>query len=268
MGLYNRLWLSVLLLLLAGRSGWSSADLHSSRWPRFVADPFEPRTGLEVAPGENELIGRIGSRLPIKRWHPGKLFAPITLSVGLAAYSWTWLGKQGSRFPVRAVDYLLGGYLQAGRGGWQLRLALNHISAHLGDAFFTESKPVRRPRTYSRELLQLALRKRLPGGELYTALQWAYHAIPEVNRWTVLLGATLRRPWRRHMVPYLAVHLALMDGPAGDARLTVQAGLNLPLTAPAPGLRWAVTWQSGPHLFGQFFDERFNRIFLGFFVDL
>ncbi|RMG67860.1 MAG: DUF1207 domain-containing protein [Calditrichaeota bacterium] len=257
----------ILGAFLAGPSVAGETGRELRQLPRFVADPFEPRMGLAVAPGKNDLIGRIGARMPLLRRKFKMSATPVTLTGGLAAYSWTWLGRRGSTFPVRAVDYLLGAYGQLYWKRWQARLALNHISAHLGDGFFSDLQRQRRPITYSREYLQFSLHRGLPRGELYGTVQWAYHAIPRVNRWELQFGGSGRLLSRGRGTIYLAAHLAFVGGFPSDPRWNLQLGLHLPLPTPGRAMRWALEWQSGPQIFGQFFDQHTRRLSLGFFID-
>jgi|GEM_PF-1818146 len=169
-------FLFVLVLFFLFIGGTSTA--RAARWlperslfPRLPGDLRDPRIGLTSAFDEDRFAAALGGPLPIVA---GTL-ANTRLDVVLEAGGFFTLGKDGSFFPLRTFDGLLGLGLEGARGDWRARLRLSHLSAHKADG---DSTVAFRAGTFSREFATLDVGRTWDALFAYLRVGASWHAVP------------------------------------------------------------------------------------------
>lgn len=154
-------------------------------YPRALADPREPRTGLTYAPDPEFLDASLGGPIPLIGFtladHPSRLVLEVDVFLRL--------GRQGSFFPLETVDGLFGLSWEAARGSFQGRLRVIHESAHLADGDSTVVFPAD---TFSREYWNLELGKTWSRFVLYGQVGASWHSVPDDDGLDLALGGTWR----------------------------------------------------------------------------
>lgn len=173
-------------------------------------------------PGTNlEAVAAVGHRIPVARLRRETTEGPgLRLEFEVGTFSRFFLGS-----PQRDLintDYRVGASLVGTGGRWEARLALLHVSSHLGDDYLAKFSPP--PRTISREGLSLLVARRLGAGvRVYGSGELNLHRNPGVERTALAAGVERDRRVER---------ASRADGPGHgpDPAVWPFAGVDLRIT--------------------------------------
>lgn len=240
-------------------------------FPRLYADPYDTQLSLSKSLEEDRYIGRIGQTFYLLHLHPDSTDTQRRergMYLGLTGYSWTLLDRDGNKFPLMAVDYLIAGFMDFHYRKLAVRLKYSHISAHLGDKFFGEADASNLPRIYSREFVSGYIAARWKPILLYGAWHWIYHRIPDVNPLNFQLGTVIDfgEPLRKGFSPYLAANAEWVGEFDYTANISAQIGARL-FYQNGKAYRLALNYYSGYHQFGQYYDSTAKSGTIGIYLD-
>jgi len=229
-------------------------------FPAPVASPLEPRTRLAPVhvdrPGRNRWVGlvNLGETLPfrlLRRADPVPVSGPPPTAlwgeVAGGAFSRFDLEGHGNEFVE--VDYRVSLRLRARWRGLEARMALYHVSSHLGDEFLERTG--RSPISTSREGLELLAAVRpVPTLRIYGGPGLVLRSTAGLDPGTARLGAEWRPEDRRWgpFRPYAAGELLLRDELGWEPTASTEAGLAF-----AGRYRLALMLGAGPSRAEQFF---------------
>lgn len=186
-------------------------------FPRHLADPLEARMALSAYADGDQIDAALGQGIPLVQFGQARQWA-----VQLEAAALFTLGRDGSFFPLRTFDGLVGLGLETERNGIHLRLRLMHQSAHLADG---DSTVTFRGRTFSREYATSEIAYALPGshsiprGVVYAGCSASWHAVPEDDL-RLFAGGQFET---RHGLT-LGAHLSLDDTESAPLRRHILVG--------------------------------------------
>jgi len=257
----------ILICLLAIGSAWVGA-VRAAEWtyvpdqPYFrplVADPRETRCFLSMSMQGNRLDGAIGKVLPLIR----RQDADRTLEWGLHATAFPYLKQSDLKFPMQENDWWFGTYVSGGkRIPW--RFDYTHVSSHLGDALFSQMKPI----VYSREFMRLLGSTRTGPFRFYVGPGVLVHTLPKVK--TLFLQTGLEWTSRKigrdgHL--YAAWDFKAKHEADGVANHALQAGWQWGDGEKGRTVRFGVTYFHGNSENGQFYLAREDKWSGGVFFD-
>ncbi len=239
-------------------------------FPRLYADPFDTQMGLTKKLNVNQLIGRIGQNVYLFHFIPssdGDAKDTKGMYLAMTGYSWTLLSREGNRFPLMAVDYLLAGFFDFYYHQAAIRLEYSHISGHLGDKFASEDIDIL-PRVYSREFISGYASITVEPFIAYGGIHFIYHSIPKVK--LVNLQGGLMFGLGDHVLegnsPYFAIDLQAIGEFNYFINTSIQVGARL-FYQNQRDYRLAVTYYNGYSVFGQYYDRKRKYISAGFYLD-
>lgn len=145
------------------------------------------------------------------------------------------LDIEGAAFPrlftnverdLASADFRFGVPLTYGAGPWSAKLALYHLSSHVGDEFLEKNPAVTRV-NYVRDVVVLGMSYRPhEDWRLYAEAGWAFHMAGGAEPWEFQLGAEFS-PARANGFrgsPFLAVNAHLQEEVSYGGNFTAQAG--------------------------------------------
>ncbi len=240
-------------------------------FPFLYADPFEPQLGLSKDLNRKRYTGRIGQSVFLLQFRStdGKeQKGEKDMFLGITGYSWSLLGQEGRKFPLRAVDYLLAGYLDFNYRDFAARIKFSHISAHLGDSPVEEADETRLPITYSREFISGLLAFRSSFLTIYGGMHWIYHTIPKVKPFNFQGGFILNfgTTVKENFSPYLSMDFHTIAEFNYFINSRIQLGTRL-FYQNGKAYRLAYSYYSGYSEFGQYYNLKKHYSSIGFYID-
>ncbi len=241
-------------------------------FPPPLASPLEPRTRLAPVrvdrPDRRRWVAlvNLGESFPFRLWTPES--AGDSTDGGPAALWGELAGGAFSRFDLEGhgnefveVHYRVGLRLRARWRGVDARLALHHVSSHLGDEFLERTG--RSPISTSREGVELLLGARpLPDLRLYGGPGLLLRSTAGLDPGSFRLGAEWGRDAGRPggSGPYAAAELFAWEEHGWEPVLALEAGLAF-----GGRYRLALIAGAGPSRAEQFFrqDETLWGLSLG-----
>lgn len=241
----------------------------------YLADPITPRFGLGalyvtdvgIADSGAPRFGlELGGRFGLLRW--GSTPRPWQMEIEAGFRGWFDIDHSEDNI---GWDGIYGLALSHRLGpAWRLKLAVRHISSHLGDEF--EERTGRRRIGYTREEAQVGLSWRpSERWRLYAEGAYAYgRSNQELQRpGRVQAGVEHLADtalWRGQMGWYAAVNADAMEERGWEPDLAAQLGL----TVPSGGRRWrlGLGYASGRVPLGELFQDEESYWSMGLYLDL
>lgn len=248
-------------------------------YPRYLADPRRPRTGLAfLYTPDTEISGGGSSRLDV--------------NIGIR-HGFLRLSPQGKTDEGFQVDGEVGFFGQfnvqssldnVGWDGWyavaldfapggpvRFKLANRHLSAHLGDEFV--EKVGRERVNYTRQDFSLGVAwTPVAHWTVYGEPSYAYSLGSErLGRGAVQAGLQYDVPdglWDGRAGYYAALDAQLFEDNGWHPNFTTQVGLSLELPGSNRRYRVGVEAHAGRSVLGEFFELDESYVSLGFWLDL
>lgn len=186
----------------------------------LIADPRQPSTSLGWRYGDEALskhVGAvsIGEEIPIFRWIDVPKWHG-DMQLGIEGGIWSVFDLDSPSMDLMNTDFKLGILLTYAKDETSYRLALNHISCHLGDEFIVEHPSITRLNP-SMEMLEFAISHYfIPPLRLYADLGYIIASDKSfpMDKWFANYGFELRLFGHRDLYnrimyqPFLACNLA------------------------------------------------------------
>ena len=248
-------------------------------YPRYLADPHAPATGVVVQFFSTTAIEQASDR----RQH-------IKLGGIFPLLGWGGRREGGRRWQLRldgGLDAQFDPENQTDNTGWDgnyglmveshreekgiaFRVGVFHISAHLGDEWIERTG--RQRLMYRREeILAGAARSWRPGSRVYVEAGWAYDelnsSLQDPARAQAGVEIEGRRPLRRKSVTWYAA-LDLSAWEERDWRLDTGAQLGLVTRPQHRAWRFGLQYWDGRVPLGEFFQETESNLSIGLWTDL
>ncbi|HEX2983315.1 MAG TPA: DUF1207 domain-containing protein [Ignavibacteriales bacterium] len=200
----------------------------------FTANIIEPRTGLIIQSGGNNLRLDIGNSMDFVKWN---LPENQSITLGADFFTYTLLRSEDNfHFPVDAVDYLFGinaGYKKIlDKNEYGLRFRLSHISAHFVDGHFNGETGTWReynPKVYSREFIELFPYYKYNNLRVYFGFTYIFHIDPaNLGKTSYQVGFDYfaKGLISDLITPYAAFDLKLVDINKFTANKSAQVGIK------------------------------------------
>ncbi len=244
----------------------------------LLAHHVEPRAGMSQLSGEERLRLDIGNSIDLLCFEG--VDEGDRMTIGADFFTWTSLRQEsGFHFPVDAVDYLFGvnaSYRHDvdARLSFSARLRASHISAHLVDGSFDQTKREWRggdaPQVYSREFIDLVAACDYEDFiRVYAGGQCIYHVDPAaITKYALQAG--IEPVWRdavlRNGHLYAAYDIRLLDAGRLRTAHALQVGAKFGGWRDS-GLRVFMAYYHGPSQHGEYYDEIWSYWGTGFTVD-
>ncbi len=229
----------------------------------LTADPWEVQTGMVKA--GSYFRGIIGKSTEVV----GVLIdrgdsEPLKLNGGIDGGVSSRLGKEGVRFPLDTVDYLVSFRVDGAVGMSSLRFRLSHISAHFGDGHRNVEDE---RRTFSKEFIDIAFSYRFENLRLYSRVGYDYHNIPSLPKgWFQLGGKAEGSTLGENIFTYFAYDLQGRKRGGNFLIHQIQLGLKFGFKD-SGGIMLALVYHRGMRQEGQYYDQVENYLGAGFFFD-
>jgi hypothetical protein len=243
----------------------------SSTFPILLANPEEPRMGIQQEIGTTVMKVGIGNSLPVIEY--GLEDAALQLDALFFAYGLA-NEYQGALLKIDAVDGYFGlGVSYSGVSPFGLRFRVLHLSAHFVDGHYNPTDGTWRngdtPIPFSRNFGELvgACRTGFEPLGLRGYLGFSYAAVvkpTDIRPWAGLAGCEVWTPGSPHF--YLAYHFSLTGVPVYQGSNTVEGGAKLGDWS-GRGVRFFLMYSNGLNTFGQYYNTRKEFWGVGFCFD-
>ncbi|MFO0791830.1 MAG: DUF1207 domain-containing protein [Pirellulales bacterium] len=178
----------------------------------YWAGVHEPRIGgvlQHIEHGDSFIDGTAGGRAGIVRYGSGNGINPQGYQLDIEAAALVRLTLDEVR-DFETADYRVGIPLTYGVDNWQLKLAVYHLSSHLGDEYAIAHPGSLADRiNYVRDELVLgASYYPVPVCRLYSEVGWAFNADGGAEPWEIQFGTELSQPGPTgpRGTPFLAIN--------------------------------------------------------------
>lgn len=252
---------------------------------RFLANPLEPRTGLEVTGDSFRVDARIGSDWEIRQWRGG-VPGFDRVSVGLGAAALLLLNRHVAGLlpdgaELDSGEYYAGlfavGERAIGTTRLQVRILRSHISSHAGDGLYDrttgEWEAGMDPVDYSRDSIHLTAAVLFAVGlRVYLeGITTSFHGSVDRGKSprSFRAGAEFRWPREAGTRPFAAIDLRSHDvASAADGPLGVNAVAGVRVGGwDVRGAEARVSYYSGPNWRGQLVDRPMHQASVGLLMD-
>lgn len=241
----------------------------------FTANIIEPRTGLLIQTGGNNLRLDIGNSMDFIKWNFPE---NQSFTIGADFFTYTLLRSEDNfHFPVDAVDYLFGVNAAYKRilndNEYGLRFRLSHISAHFVDGHFDGNTGAWReysPKVYSREFIELFPYFRYDNLRLYFGFTYIFHIDPaNLGKTSYQFGFDYfgKGLISDLITPYAAFDLKLVDINEFTANKSAQAGIKFG-RPDGRGISLYAGYFNGMNIHGEYHFLTDDYTSIGFNLDL
>jgi hypothetical protein len=248
----------------------------SDFYPRYVADPLRPQNVLTIQwlsdteipeTGAHRFGLRLGGSFPIRRWHPeGEPERGWQLSfeggfAGQFDIDWSWDNTGWDGFYGLYMSKMISPDLG-------FRIGSQHNSSHIGDEYSERTGRLRTRYTREEAVVGVAWTFR-PKTTLYSELGWG-NGIRGSMTFRLQGGVQFvsdQRYWKGRASHFAAIDVRTYEETDWSTRLTVQAGLWIPVGDRASVYRLAIEYGTGRSVMGQFLWERETWFAIGWYYD-
>lgn len=238
-------------------------------FPVLYADPYETQLGFSADINHDQYIGRIGGSVYLFQLCMGKNITETDkrgIFLGITGYSWSLLNREGHKFPLIAVDYLIASFVDFHWHKSLWRVKFSHISAHLGDRYFTLNKVVV-PGVYSREFFSIYTAYPIKNIIIYQTIHCIYHSIPVAKSIKLQDGFIINlNKISNHLIPYINVDFQMPGEYKYQSNFSFQLGIRMNYKKNT-SYRLAVSFYKGNNIFGQYCRQRQHIPATGFYID-
>jgi hypothetical protein len=196
----------------------------------YWAGVHEPRlaiVGQHISGGDSFLDGTAGGRAGILRYGTGNAILPQGWQLDVEAAAMVRLTFDGVR-DFETADYRVGVPLTYGVDNWQFKLAVYHLSSHLGDEFAIANPGSLADRiNYVRDEVVLgASYFPMPAWRLYSEVGYAFNSDGGAEPWEVQFGTEVAEPGPTgpHGTPFFAINGHLREEVDFGGDLSTQVG--------------------------------------------
>ncbi|HTQ38527.1 MAG TPA: DUF1207 domain-containing protein [Pirellulales bacterium] len=239
-------------------------------WHSDLAGPKEPRIGGVLASDtgvDTKLDGTVGGRVGLLRYGDTADFRPQGWQADVegAAFIRQDLTQNSD---VDAYDFRIGFPVTYGWGDYQMKIAWYHTSAHIGDEYELKHPTFMRI-NYSRNAIVWGHGYFItPDLRIYSEFEWAYFAEGGSKPWAIQFGIEYNpvvRGW--HGAPFFDINAYLKQENNWGGPLTVETGWQWRPMHGGQMVRTGFFYQTGPTIYGQFFQDSQQLIGYGLWYD-
>ena len=248
----------------------------SDFYPRYIADPLRPQNVLTIQWLSNTEVPetgafrfglRLGGSFGIRRWHPeGEPDKGWQLSfeggfAGQFDITWSWDNTGWDGFYGLYLSRMIS-------PDFGFRVGSQHNSSHIGDEYSERTGRLRTRYTREEAVVGVAWAFR-PKTTLYSELGWG-NGIRGSMTFRLQGGVQFvsdRRYWKDRASHFAAVDVRTYEETDWSTRLTIQAGLWIPIGDAGAVHRLAIEYGTGRSVMGQFLWEYETYFALGWYYD-
>jgi hypothetical protein len=239
-------------------------------WHSDLAGTKEPRIGGVVASDtgiDTKLDGTVGGRVGLFRYGDTADYRPQGWQADVegAAFIRQDLTQNSD---VDAYDFRIGFPVTYGWGDYQMKISWYHTSAHIGDEYELKHPTFVRI-NYSRNALVWGHGYFItPDLRIYSEFEWAYFAEGGSKPWAIQFGIEYNpvvRGW--HGAPFFDINAYLKQENNWGGPLTVETGWQWRPLHGGQLTRTGFFYQTGPTIYGQFFQDSQQLIGYGIWYD-
>lgn len=238
----------------------------------FSGNLLEPRMGALFGIGMNDLRLDIGNSRDLIHY---SVDSTTKYSIGADFFTYTRLrGESDFHFPVDAVDYLFGINFsvkkQLQNYNYGARIRVSHISAHMVDGHFDNSKGIwrdnRNPIVYSREFIELTPFFSSNDYRFYFSAQYLFHVVPDkVGKSLFQLGGEYFYNVGA-IFPFIAYDFKLMKINEWKGTNSLTTGIKMGKVF-GNGLTFFYQYHSGFNVHGEYYDIVEKKSFFGINIE-
>jgi len=238
----------------------------------YWAGVHEPRLGIvaqKITHGDAFLDGTVGGRAGVLRYGSGNAIFPQGWQLDVEGAAMVRLTLDEMR-DFETADYRVGVPLTYGIDAWQFKMAVYHLSSHLGDEFAINNPGSLDDRiNYVRDEVVLgASYYPMPAWRLYSEVGYAFNSDGGAEPWEIQFGTEVARPGPTgpRGTPFFAINGHLREEVDFGGDLSTQAGW-LWRGNSGQVMRLGVHYYNGKSSQYQVFDQFEEQIGVGLWYD-
>jgi hypothetical protein len=194
----------------------------------YWAGVHEPRLGIvmqEITGGHSYFDGTLGGRVGLLRYGSGNAIFPQGYQLDVEAAALVRLTLDEIR-DFETADYRVGIPLTYGIDNWQFKLAVYHLSSHLGDEFIVANPGATRINYVRDEVVLGASYYPIPECRLYGEAGYAFNTDGGAEPWEIQFGTELAAagPTGLRGTPFFAINGHLREEVDWGGDLSTQLG--------------------------------------------
>jgi hypothetical protein len=194
----------------------------------YWAGVHEPRLGIvmqRITGGDAFFDGTLGGRVGLLRYGTGNAIFPQGYQLDVEAAAMVRLTLDEIR-DFETADYRVGIPLTYGIDNWQFKLAVYHLSSHLGDEFIVANPGATRINYVRDEVVLGASYYPIPECRLYGEIGYAFNVDGGAEPWEIQIGTELAAagPTGLRGTPFFAVNGHLREEVDWGGDLSTQLG--------------------------------------------